>query len=69
MKMLREITCGLILSIKGLAQSNKIGMLHKIEGKSLISLSSPSPSPTVLSYCFIQDILPNPPSPFIFHID
>ena len=38
-------------------------MLHRIEGKSLISLRSPSPSPTVLSYCFIQDILLNPPSP------
>ena len=55
--------------LKGLDRSNKIEMLHKIEGKSLISLRSPSPSPTVLPCCFIQDILPDPPSPFIFHID
>ena len=41
-------------------------MLHKIEGISLISLRSPSPSPSVLPYCFIQDILPNPPSPLSF---
>ena len=40
-------------------------MLHKIEGKSLISLS-PSPSPIVLSCCFIQEVLPNPPSPLYF---
>ena len=40
-------------------------MLLKIRGKSLISLRSPSPSPIVLPSCFIQDVLPNPPSPFI----
>ena len=55
--------------LKGLNQSNKIGMLHKIRQKCLISLMSPSPSPRVLPCCFIQDVLPNPPSPFIFHID
>ena len=37
-------------------------MLHKIKGKSLISLRIPCLSPTVLPYCFIQDVLPNPPS-------
>ena len=41
-------------------------MLHKIEGKSLISLRSPSPSPTVLPCCFIQDILPDPLPPLSF---
>ena len=40
-------------------------MLLKIRGKSLISLRSPSPSPIALPSCFIQDVLPNPPSPFI----
>ena len=35
-------------------------MLHKIEGKSLISLRSSSRSPIVLPWCFIQDVLPNP---------
>ena len=43
-----------------------MGMLHKIRGKSLISLKSPSPFPLVLPCYFIQDILPNPPSPFVF---
>ena len=49
-------------------KGDKIGMLHKIKGKSLIFLGSPSPSPIVLLCCFIQEVLPNPPSPFIFHI-
>ena len=40
-------------------------MLLKIRGKSLVSLRSPSPSPIALPSCFIQDVLPNPPSPFI----
>ena len=39
-------------------------MLHKIRPKTLISLRSPSPSPIVLPCCFIQDVLPNPPSYF-----
>ena len=43
-------------------------MLHKIRPKTLISLRSPSPSPIVLPCCFIQDVLPNPLSPFIFHV-
>ena len=43
--------------LKGLNQSNKIGMLHKIEGKTLISLGNPSPGCS-----------PQPPSPFVFHI-
>ena len=41
-------------------------MLHKIKGKSLISLKIPCLSPTVLPYCFIQDVLPNPPFPSYF---
>ena len=51
---------------KGLNQSNKIGMLHKIKGKSLISLRSLSPSPIVLHCCFIQDFSPTPLPPLYF---
>ena len=40
-------------------------MLLKIRRKSRISLRSPSPSLVVLPGCFIQGILPNPPSPFM----
>ena len=43
-------------------------MLPKIRGKSPICLSSPSPSPIVLPCCFIQDVFPNPTSPFMFPI-
>ena len=52
--------------LKGLNQSNKIGMLHKMEGKTLISLGSLSPSSRVLPCCFIQDVLPNPLPPLYF---
>ena len=41
-------------------------MLHKMEGKTLISLGSPSPSSRVLPCCFIQDVLPNPLPPLYF---
>ena len=40
-------------------------MLHKTRPKTLISLRSPSPSPIVPPCCFIQDVLPNPLSPFV----
>ena len=55
---------------KGLTQSNKREILHKIRGKSLKSLRSPSPSPIVLPCCFIQDILPNPlPSSYLILVE
>ena len=41
-------------------------MLHKIKEKSIISLGSPRPSPIVLSYCFIENVLPNPRPPLYF---
>ena len=41
-------------------------MLHKIEGKTLISLGSPSPPSRILPCCFIQDVLPNPLPPLYF---
>ena len=44
-------------------QSSKREILHKIRGKSLKSLRSPSPSPIILPCCFIRDILPNPLPP------
>ena len=54
--------------LKGLNQSNKIGMLHKVRGKIVISLRSPSPSlivlPAVLSRMFSPT--PFPPSYFIW---
>ena len=46
--------------VKGLKQSNKIGVLHTIKGKNLISPRIPSPSPIVFPCCFTQDILLNP---------
>ena len=47
--------------LKGLNQSNKIGILHKIRQKTLISLRSPNSSPIVLP----SFTTPLPPSYFI----
>ena len=52
--------------LKGLNQSNKIGMLHKIRPKTLISMRSPSPSPIVPLVVLSRMFSPNPLPPSYF---